>query len=314
MARTELDEELEESGGGFSKFLFFMTPILFTVVLLAVLLTLFSPSFKNTMLEIGDKIPFINKIIPDPELSDKDKEKAEDKKAVEKKQEESTKATLNQLKEQVAKQEAELEEAGRQVAEKDSKLKDLETQLETAQQQATDEKVAEEQAAYQKEVKKLAQIYSEMSPSKAAAIFDKLTTDETLQMFSVMSNESKVAILEKMDPQKAADISIMLKDVKPSEDLAIAALQSRLKKEAADETPAQSSGVALDETQLSQTFGSMSADAASKLIIQTYKITPEKALKILKAVNDTTRSKILDAMTKEDEKLSVKIVNQLVSK
>ncbi|MEK5475845.1 hypothetical protein NYE70_02725 [Paenibacillus sp. FSL R5-0407] len=314
MARTELDEELEESGGGFSKFLFFMTPILFTVVLLAVLLTLFSPSFKNTMLEIGDKIPFINKIIPDPESSKSDKEKEADKKAEQKKQEESTKATLNQLKEQVAKQEAELEEAGRQVAEKDSKVKELETQLQSAQTKAEEEKAAEEQAAYQKEVKKLAQIYSEMSPSKAAAIFDKLTTDETLQMFSVMSNESKVAILEKMDPQKAADISIMLKDVKPAEELAIAALQSRLKKEAAEATPAQSSGNALDETQLSQTFGSMSADAASKLIIQTYKISPEKALKILKAVNDTTRSKILDAMTKEDEKLSVKIVNQLISK
>ncbi|WP_410769255.1 MotE family protein [Fontibacillus sp. BL9] len=314
MARTELDEELEESGGGFSRFLFFMTPILFTVVLLAVLLTLFSPSFKNTMLDIGNKIPFINKIIPDPELTEAQKKKAENKEAEEKKQQESTKATLDQLKEQVAKQEAELQEANKQVTENDSKVKDLEAQLEAAQQKATDEKEAEEQAAYQKEVKKLAQIYSEMSPSKAAAIFDKLTTDETLQMFSVMSNESKVAILEKMDPQKAADISILLKDAKPAEDLAIAALQSRLKKEAAEETPAQASGAALDETQLAQTFGSMSAEAASKLIIQTYKISPEKGLKILKAVNDTTRSKILDAMTKEDEQLSVKIVNQLVSK
>ncbi|MMZ69904.1 hypothetical protein D1872_328290 [compost metagenome] len=58
----------------------------------------------------------------------------------------------------------------------------------------------------------------------------------------------------------------------------------------------------------------MSADSASKLIIQTYKISPEKALKILKSIDDTTRSKVLDAMTKADEKLSVKIVNQLVGK
>ncbi|MEF2965211.1 hypothetical protein V3851_05140 [Paenibacillus sp. M1] len=311
MAKTELDEELEpeESGGGFSRILFFLTPILFTVVLLAVLLTLFNLNFRNALLEIGEKIPIVKNFIPDSAVSGSEKEKDDAKK-----QKESTEATLKQLKEQVAEQEEQLKEANEQVAEKDNRVKELQEQLDTAQETAEEQKQAEEEAAYQKEVKKLAQIYSEMSPSKAAAIFDKLTTEETLQMFSVMSNESKVAILEKMDPQKAADISIKLKDVKPAEDMAIAALQSRLKKEAAAETPAQPANTGLDDAQLGQTFASMSADSAAKLIIQTYKASPDKALKILKAVNDTARSKILDAMTEEDANLSVKIVNQLVSK
>ncbi|MNZ89136.1 hypothetical protein D3C78_1080430 [compost metagenome] len=58
----------------------------------------------------------------------------------------------------------------------------------------------------------------------------------------------------------------------------------------------------------------MSADAASKLVLQTYKINADKALKILKAVDDTTRSDILAKMAEQDEKLSVKILNQLISK
>lgn len=309
MAQTELDEELEESGGGFSRFLFFMTPILFTVVLLGVLLTLFNVNIRDAIFDLGNKIPIVKNFIPDPEVPGK-----EEKKVDEKKQQESTEATVKELKEQVEKQAALLDEANQKAAEQEGKVKELETQLDTAEQTAQEEQQAEEQAAYQKEVKKLAQIYSEMSPSKAAAIFDKLTTEETLQMFSVMSNESKVAILEKMDPEKAAAISIRLKDAKPAEDLAIAALQSRLKKEAAGDAQTQTTSSTLDDQQLAQTFSSMSADAASKLIIQTYKISPDKALKILKAVDGATRSKILDAMTKADEKLTVKIVNQLVGK
>ncbi|WP_334072983.1 MULTISPECIES: MotE family protein [Paenibacillus] len=309
MSQTELDEELEESGGGLSRFLFFMTPILFTVVLLGVLLTLFNVNIKQSLLDIGEKIPIVKNWIPD-----QTEEVAKDAEKDEKKQQESTEATVKELKEQVAKQEDELKQANQLAAEQETKTKELQEQLDTAQNAEEEQKKAEEEAAYLKEVKKLASIYSAMSPSKAAAIFDKLTTDETLQMFSVMSNESKVAILEKMDPEKAANISIRLKDVKPAEDLAIAALQSRLKKEATEEAPAKASGAALDDAQLSQTFRTMSADSASKLIVQTYKISPEKALKILKSIDDTTRSKILDAMTKADEKLSVKIVNQLVGK
>lgn len=309
MAQTQMEEELEESGGGFSKFLFFMTPILFTIVLLGVLLTLFNINVRDSLMDFGRVIPIVKNFIPDPDEPKTDKSKDE-----EKQQQESTDATVKQLKEQLAKQEAELKEKDRLVTEQETIVKDLQEQLDTAQQTAANEKQAEELAAYQKEVKKLAQIYADMSPSKAAAILDKLTTDETLQMLSVMSNESKVAILEKMDPQKAADISIMLKDVKPAEELAIAALQSRLKKEAGTDAPVEAKSNGLDDTQLSQTFGAMSADSASKLIIQTYKISPEKALKILRAVDDTTRSKILAAMTEADEKLSVKIVNQLVTK
>ncbi|MEK3871308.1 MULTISPECIES: MotE family protein [Paenibacillus] len=311
MAKTELklEEELEESGGGFSRFLFFMTPILFTVVLFAVLLYLFNTNFRNTLLDIGNKVPFINNFVPDPELTDEEKAAVP---ADEKKQQESTDATVKELKEQVARQQAQLQAANQQAAEQQDKVKQLEQELAAAEQKSAEEQQAAETEAYQKEVKKLAQLYAEMSPSKAAAIFGNLTTDETLQMLNAMSNESKVAILEKMDPQKAAAISIKLKDVKTSDDLAIAALQSRLKKDAA--TGATGSAKGLDDAQLSQTFASMSADAASQLILQTYKVSPDKGLKILKAVDDNTRSKILEIMTKTDEKTSVKILNQLLAK
>lgn len=311
MAKEVLDEELEEeSGGGLSRFLFFMTPILFTVVLLGVLLTLFNIDFRNTLIDLGNRIPVVKDLVPDPEAPEGEKKQVAEKKQ---KQQESTDATVKELKQQLEKQQAELQAANQQASEQQELVKDLEDQLAAVQQEKNEQTQSAEAEAYQKEVKKLANLYAEMSPSKAAAIFDKLTTEETLQMLSVMSNESKVAILEKMDPQKAADISIKLKDVNASEDLAIAALQSRLKMEAAD-TAATTTGTGLDDTELSQTFSSMGAADAAKLVLQTYKLSPEKALKIMKAVNGTTRSKILAEMAKTDEKTSVKILNQLVSK
>ncbi|WP_346779404.1 MotE family protein [Paenibacillus brevis] len=295
-----------------------MTPILFTVVLLGVLLALFNMNFRESLINFGERIPIVRNWIPDSASkvasteTDDSEISAEEE---EQKQRESTEATLKQLKEQVAEQEAQLAEANKQVSEQATKAQELEQQLEAEKEQQTAVEQSEAQAAYQREVKKLAQLYAGMSPSKAAAIFDKLTTEEAIQMLSVMNNESKAAILEKMDAQKAADISIMLKDVNSSEDLAIAALQSRLKKEAAEEagsTPSASTG--LTDTQLSQTFSSLPAESAAKLIVQTYKISPDKALRILKAVGDSTRSSILEEMMKADEQLSVKIMNQLVTK
>lgn len=310
MAQADLEEDLE-SGGGFARFMFFVTPILFTVVLLSVLLTLFNMNFRATMIEIGSKIPIVRNFVPDPEggaiAGNAEEENT-------KQQSENTEAAVKELKEQVAQKDAELEAAYRQATEQEDKVKQLQAQLDAALTETIEKEEAAKDEAYQKEVKKLSQLYAQMSPSKAAAILDKLTVEETLQMLSLMNNESKVAILEKMDPQKAADISILLKDAKPAEDMAIAALQSRLKKDAESPSQTAASSTGLDEKQLGQTFAGMSADAASKLIIQTHKISPDKALKILNSVDDGTRSKILAAMTKEDEELTAKILNKLVSK
>ncbi|GAA0134149.1 hypothetical protein YSY43_09890 [Paenibacillus sp. YSY-4.3] len=311
MAQADLEEDLE-SGGGFARFLFFVTPILFTVVLLAVLLTLFNMNFRATMIEIGNKIPIVRNFVPEPEGVEAAGDTEEDKA---KKQTESTEATVKELKDQVAQKDAEIDAANRQATEQEDKVKQLQAQLDAALTEVIEKEETAKDEAYQKEVKKLSQLYAQMSPSKAAAILEKLTTEESLQMLSLMSNESKVAILEKMDPVKAADISILLKDAKPADDMAIAALQSRLKKDAESAAAqAAASAAGLDDKQLGQTFAGMSADAASKLIIQTHKISPDKALKILNAVDDGTRSKILAAMTKEDQELTAKILNKLVSK
>nr|WP_246073056.1 kinesin [Paenibacillus dokdonensis] len=308
---AENDFEVEkESAGGFERFLFFMIPIIFTIVLLGVLLTLFNVNVRNDMLEWAQKIPVVKNWVPDP-VKDPEKTKLQDAKD----QVKSANATIDELKSKLASQEANLQKAKEEKTQQEQKLKGVQDQLDSAQ------KSAEEAAAkgtetdadpYEKQIKDLAKMYADMSPSKAAPIMQNMTTEEMVQLLSVMKNDNRMAILAKMDPKVAADVSMKLKDAVSSSDLAIAALQSRIDKDTGDKQAASASG--LDKTQISQTFASMPAKSAAGLLLSTYKISPEKVLTILNSVDDSTRSGILDAMSTQDAKTTAVILNKLMSK
>ena len=79
-------------------------------------------------------------------------------------------------------------------------------------------------------------MYADMSPSKAAPILQNMTNEEMVLLLSAMQSTARTKVLEKMDPKTAADVTMMMKDAKPSGDLALDALQSRLKKETAATT------------------------------------------------------------------------------
>ena len=105
MAVKDTDIE-KESGSGWEKFLMISIPIVFTVVLLGVLLTLFNVDIRNNMLELANKIPVVKDWVPDPVL-DPEKEKLDESE----KQVESAEATIEKLKSQVAAKETELQAA-----------------------------------------------------------------------------------------------------------------------------------------------------------------------------------------------------------
>ncbi|GIO66826.1 kinesin [Paenibacillus sp. JTLBN-2024] len=308
MADKDFDIE-KESAGGFEKFLFFMIPIIFTVVLIGVLLTLFNVDVRNSVLSVADKIPVVKNWVPDP-VKDPEKTKLQNAKD----QVKSANATIDELKNKLAAKEADLQKAKEEKAEQEQKVKSLQDQLESAQNAETAAQGANPENAdpYEKQIKDLAKMYADMSPSKAAPIMQNMTTEEMVLLLSSMKTDSRTAILAKMDPKIAADVSMKLKDAVSSSDLAIAALQSRISKDAAEEKTGSSSG--LDKTQISQTFASMPAKSAAELLLATYKISPDKVLKILNEVADSTRSGILDAMNAKDPKTAAVILNKLMIK
>ncbi|WP_306035763.1 MotE family protein [Paenibacillus odorifer] len=310
MAKIDNDMELENEGsaGKFERFLFLMIPIIFTLVLLGVLLTLFNMDIRNNVLEVANKIPILEKWVPDPP-TDPSKPKEESKK-----QEVSSNSTIKELKAQLAQQADELKKVTDEKTAQDTKVQALESQIEgmkTEAAAAAEINTEETEDPYQKQVTDLAKLYAGMKASKAAPIMENLTTEEMVQIFSVMNKASKTAILEKMDPQKAADVTIKLKETTSSGDMAIAALQARLKKEAGT-TQTTKTSTNLDKEKLNQTFSSMTPANAASLLGEMYKISPDKVVTIMNTVSDSVRSSILGEMTKNDSAQTAKIVNRLM--
>ncbi|PWW39770.1 MULTISPECIES: MotE family protein [Paenibacillus] len=308
MAVKDTDME-KESSGGWEKFLMISIPIVFTVVLLGVLLTLFNVDIRNNLLEVANKIPVVKDWVPDPVL-DPEKKKLEKSEQ----QVESAEATIDKLKAQVSEKETELKAAKDATTTEAKKASDLQKKLDDAEKAAeTAAQNPETESDYQKQIKDLAKMYADMSPSKAAPILQNMTNEEMVLLLSAMQSAARTKVLEKMDPKTAADVTMMMKDAKPSGDLALDALQSRLKKETATTSTASTTNSKnLDKNQLSQTFASMSASSGAKLLLETYKLSPDKTLTILNSVDDATRSQLLENMSTENSVETAKILNKLM--
>ncbi|WP_338115917.1 MotE family protein [Paenibacillus monticola] len=305
MAKKDIELENEGSAGKFERFLFLMIPIIFTLVLLGVLLTLFNMDIRKNVLEIANKIPIVQNWVPDPVAVDTEKQTVE--------QAASSDTTIKQLKAELAKQETTLKKAQEEKTAQDTQVKSLQAQVEKMKTEAAAVAVTTQAVddPYQKNVTDLAQLYAGMKAANAALIMANLTNEEMVQIFSVMSNSSKTAILEKMDPKKAAEVSIKLKETTTSTDMAIAALQSRLKKDTPT-TATTGTSANLDKAKLVQTFTTMPAANAAVLLGSMYTISPDKVLTILNSVSDSVRSSILGEMTKNDSEQTAKVVNRLM--
>jgi len=299
------EADIEKSSySGFERFLFFVTPIIFTIVLLFVLLALFNFPVRNTILEIAQKIPIVNQFVPEP--SSKTVQGGTDTNAkndnLEKKIEE-----LNQL---LAAKDAELKKSTALIDQKDQEITTLKDNVVQTEQKFEEKKQSDE--AYQAQITGLANMYAKMQPSKAAPVMESLTLDEQVLVLQAMKPDDRVKILEKMTPKAAADASILLKDAQPSENLAIAAVQARLNKLKNEEKNKVKDK--LDNDQLIQTFRNMTPKSAASLILETAKISEDKALLILKSIDDSTRSQILSAMTENKDTKSNKDTSAIAAK
>ncbi|CAM4248374.1 MotE family protein [Paenibacillus tarimensis] len=301
------DTEKEKGYSGMERFMFFLTPILFTLVLLGVLMTLFNIDLRNKFLEIGNKVPVLEKVLPevpkDPnaqvEESDTETQAAE----VDSNRVKELEKKLAEKEAEVAKLSADLEGQEQAVSELQAKLDEMD-KVGTVQQQSDEE--------YQARISGLANMFGQLSASKAAPILQSMTLEEMVLIMDAMRPDVRASIMEKMNPKIAAEATVMLKDTMPVKDKQIAALQARLKEQQTTTTPTSSSSF-LDQTQVSSTFGNMPPASAAKLLLQMAEVSPSKVLQALNAVNDQARSNILDEMSKLNEKYTAQLMTKLMS-
>ncbi|WP_232697035.1 MotE family protein [Brevibacillus daliensis] len=292
-----MEEVQEERGYGRWEFFFYiiLIPALFTSLLLGIILSFSGYDVIGGIKETINKIPFIEKVIDDGPNT------ATNPVADEKNKGLQTEQVLEKNKQETAK----LEEA---VNEKEATIQALQTQVKELQRTSEQKRVDEEER--QKQFQSLAKTYATMSPKNAAAILENLSNEEAVVVLAKMKTDVQSQILAKMDPKKAADLSILIKDQQISKDDDIAALQQRviILTKALGETRDTSK---VTSEKLVASFNSMNTIDAAKILSTLYKTNTERALSILSQMADGKRGEILGEISKTDAGLAARITNAL---
>jgi flagellar motility protein MotE (MotC chaperone) len=294
--------EMEESGlSGFERFLYiFFIPIVFAVIGIGVLLSLFDANIYNDILKQANKIPVLSAVIPDPKVDVKstavdqvqgDKVKNQDQR-------------IADLTKKLADQEAAMKAVDANVLQKDQTIKDLQAKSIALEEQLKVKTLSDEE--YHNQIKLTADMYAAMNASKSAPILENLTLQERVLVLSAMKQPDQVKILEKMNPIKAAEASIYLKDVINAKDREIAALQDRIKLNLTTATAQK-----LTKSDLGQTFANMTAKSAATVLLQMNSITPAKVVDILSAMDNASRSKVMTALADLSKEAAAAISTKL---
>lgn len=298
MAETEVEKQ---GYGFFERLMIIFVPVLFVIVLLLVLMTLFDVDFRNKALELGNSVPVLKNVLPEPKVAGNsmDDDQIRSIKMTEK---------IEQLEAELTALKSELAEANAGKQNLESEVKDLQDENARLKRLSEEEQLEDEQ--YTAKIGELAGMFARMSPGKAAPIVQNMEPEEIVLLFSAMSPDDRVRIMEKMNPQIAAEAAMKLKDNVPAKDMQLAALQARLDKQAEGSDAASSS--TLDEQQLNATFSAMDAKSAGQMLINMMAISPSKVLRILNSVDNAARSAILTEMSKLDEKAAAQIVTKMM--
>lgn len=304
----EMDAE-KPTLNAFERFLYwFFIQIVFTAVLIGALLSLFDYNVMNGLLKAGHKVPGLSAVLPQAKgEAAQTAVKTEEAAAPDASADKEPETQVSDLKKQLEQKEQDLKAADDTIQQKDQELKDLGAKYSALEEEKKQEAQSDEE--YAAKVKETASMYAKMSPSKAAPIMQNLTTAEQILLLSEMTLDQRVGILEKMDPAKAAEVSIALKDSTPARDKQIAALQERLSSNT--KTKASTASSTMTKSDLGQTFANMTPKSAASLLIEMEKTTPGKVTEIMNSMDTSSRSKIMSAISDASKETAASITSRL---
>ncbi|WP_128894240.1 hypothetical protein [Longirhabdus pacifica] len=251
---------------------YFIIPVVFASVLTIVLLTITGYDLKTPMMKVAQNIPYVDSLLP----------KSEEAIAKENDTSEVEKLTL-----QIAELETQLASANEQIESQTISNKEQRIQLVKLQEEV-DTKVDEEITT---KVQALKDLYVKMSARKASSILETLTLEEQVLILYTMTAQQQKDILERMEPENAAEASIALKDVASLEDAYVAA--NDVRQEIVDERE-QMELFTLED--ISLTFAFMEAKSAAEILAEVYASNNDLVIAILQEIDVASRSSILAEM------------------
>ncbi|GAB7388220.1 hypothetical protein BSNK01_20570 [Bacillaceae bacterium] len=303
----------EEKAYSKTEWLFYIIilPLAFTLMLTLILLQMLGYNMAGTLLDLGNKIPYVEKLIPDRATE------AGAATADEDDDPDILKEKLALADRTIVEQRKQIDQLQEKISERESEIQRLEAELAKMKQDMQQKTEQEAQQEREKDLKELSALYASMSPSKAAPILENLTLEEALLVLRAMDNEARADILEKMDPRRAADLSILLKDSELSKSADIAALQKRIQAltirlSEREKNAAQSGGEKpASAGTLARTLSAMPAASAAAIMEQMMETNPKQAMAIMASLDDRARSQILAQIAQNDPKTAAQLTQLL---
>lgn len=299
-----METEVEKSEtSNFERFFYWiLMPLVFITVFALIYLYVFDQPFKEKMQKAAASIPLVGAWF---EPKDEEEEISSAAENAEEEPEQQQPDELVALQEALLERDSELAELQELLSGKDAEISELMSQLSTLAEQQQ-ELVSDEE--YLQQIKQTSSLYARMMPSKAAAIMESLTPSERVLFLNEMRPDDRSKILEKMAPELAAEATVGLKDQVSAKDIQIAALQERLQQ---TETEGTTSSPALSQDELGATFASMGAKQAAAILLAMNATHPQKVRDILQTTPNDARSRIVAAMSEEDNQQTAALVAAL---
>ncbi|WCK52896.1 hypothetical protein PP175_15855 [Aneurinibacillus sp. Ricciae_BoGa-3] len=285
-----MEEVSEEQSYSKLEWIFYIIviPLLFTLVLSGIIAQMFGYNVVGVLAKWLHQVPVVQKVLPADSSSSSPATSANNTDAKTKE--------IDSLKKQLQTKDKQISDLTKQAQSDKQTMLQTQTQAQDAKRTADANKQALDQDR-QKQLATLANIYTSMSPSKAAPIMERLTLQEASLILKTMQPADSSAILSKMDPQKAADVSAILKDTTLTKDTDLAAMQKRIQNLTDSLSRAQKNAATLPE--MVNSFGSMDPDSAAKILLKMDQANERQVMAVLAQMNAQQRAQILTSMSKD---------------
>lgn len=283
-------------------FYIIILPLLFTSILTGVLLSFLGINVLQSLQIWLNQVPYVESVVPDPKIDPAGNLSSQEEVAL-------LNTRLQQMDQEILKKTQDYSTMQKISEERKVKIDELQLKIKQLEKALEDRRIS--QTEQLKQIKELASMYAGMSASKAAPIIEKLTMEESVLVMKAMNPQQQAAIFAKMDPQRAADISVLLKDTQLNEDEQIAALQQRT--HVLTQALGEAAELTTNREELIRTFTQMPAPQAAAIISNMMKTSEAKALSILSGLDDQARSQVLSEIANVDVQLAAKITNLLMN-
>lgn len=278
-------------------FYIIIVPLFFITFLIVIILTFFGVNVIDPALAAGQKVPGLSAILPEP------------KEVVSEQSLGMVELDLQDAEKRVSQSEVEISRLEVEITQKTKEIEQLLEQLDQLKEESEEKKLSDEERSIK--LRDLAAIYGGMSTSRSAAILENLTLKEAAIIMNELNTTQQSAVMAKLEPPFAANLTVVIKEMNSAQDPEIAALQERVKllMNMFDED-AESAQATVPLNNMANTISQMPPAQAAAILVDMSQSDNEFQLgvKLLANMADANRSGIMAMM---DTDVAKKYINAL---